>query len=436
VDVDESDPLAFLDMPVGRSVFLVGDAGRVKEISSAVPPRQAEEMFAAEEAYVRRLSAEEQYMAELRDEFTRLESGSQGAMGISSFTVEGPAPEAVAARAHRLLGPIAQQLALLGPPGWDRFAAAFSFTVSGEVAELRFWSGGRSTEVRVPEQIALLVRRQRHLAAGMPAGPWWRLLLTVDQSAGPDARITTDYDYGDRPFPDDQLLAAEHYRDDLAAYPRAQTPAWLSAYVSGAEPASAARTEPSRQAAAPQPVLDTTVGRTPLHADPEVITYGRKSMVLDQVEWISFSATRIAEKRFMFPTFYDNKWDFRVGRYGGPEVTVRFSRAGRHAEQPTEWTFLVDLAGQYLVPRLLTELVTRVRGGETVTVGGGVSVSRDGIACGRPRLSLRWGSISTARLHNGSVWIYQAGVEKAVLTVPLSRPNAALIPDLFAALMA
>src|SRR4051812_5764205 len=38
VDVDESDPMAFLDMPVGQSVFLVGDSGRIKEVSSSVPP--------------------------------------------------------------------------------------------------------------------------------------------------------------------------------------------------------------------------------------------------------------------------------------------------------------------------------------------------------------------------------------------------------------
>jgi hypothetical protein len=490
VDVDESDPMAFLDMPVGRSVFLVSDVGRVKEISSSIPPQQAEEMLAAEEAYVRRRPAEERFMADLRDEVMRLDSESEGSAGISSFTVDGPTTEVVAARASRLLGPIAQQLALLGPPGWDRFAAVFSFTVSGEVAQLRFWSGNRSTEARVPEQIAVLVRRQRHLAARMPAGPWWRLLLTVSHSAGTNARITTDYDYGDRPFPDDHLLAPEHYRDDLAAYPCAHTPAWLSAYVSSAgEPASATRTAPQaagattrppdsrqdrsappplRQASAPQPdavapgprnassasapsqgpippagsaqpgripVLDTTVGWTHLHADPQVITYGRKSIALDQVEWISYSATQIAEKRFMFPTFYDNKWDFRVGRYGGPEVAVRFSKGGRRAEQPEEWTFLVNLARQYLEPRLLTELVARVRSGETVTVGGSVNVGQGGIACGKPRLSLRWESISTTRLHNGMVWLHQAGVEKPVLTVPLSRPNAALIPDLFAALM-
>ncbi|MYV60987.1 hypothetical protein GTW37_17355, partial [Streptomyces sp. SID4931] len=38
VDVDDSDPMAFLDMPVGRSVFMVGDTGRIKEVTSATPP--------------------------------------------------------------------------------------------------------------------------------------------------------------------------------------------------------------------------------------------------------------------------------------------------------------------------------------------------------------------------------------------------------------
>ncbi|WUD70504.1 hypothetical protein OG937_01700 [Streptomyces sp. NBC_00510] len=173
-------------------------------------------------------------MADLRDEVLRLDSASEGSAGISSFTIDAPAEEAVASRAAGLIGPIAQQLAQLGPPGWDRFAAVFSFTVSGEVAQLRFWTGKRSTEARVPEQIALLVRRQRHLAAQMPAGPWWRLLLTVSHSAGTNAQVATDYDYGDHPIPDDDLLTPEHYRDDLAAYPRAHTPAWLTAYVASA----------------------------------------------------------------------------------------------------------------------------------------------------------------------------------------------------------
>ncbi|WP_399894992.1 hypothetical protein ACGH7X_38425 [Streptomyces sp. BBFR51] len=463
VDIDETDPMAFLDMPVGRSVFLVSDIGRVKEISSSIPPQQAQDMFTAEEAYVRRTPAEEQSMADLWDEVTRLDSASQGSAGISSFTIDAPSQEVAAARASRLLAPITQQLALLGPAaGWDRFAAVFSFTVSGEVAQLRFWSGDRSTEVRVPEQTALLVRRQRHLAARMPAGPWWRLLLTVSHSAGSSAQITTDYDYGDQRLPDDHLLSPEHYRDDLAAYPRAQTPAWLSAYVAGdsegrqgptprtAPRATGGRTPASDQRqdravasptgpaqSPPVPVLDTRIGRKRLYADPQVITFGRHSLALDEVEWVGYAATHTATKRFLFPTTHDSTWEFAVGRYpyyGGPVIRVPFYQGGRRADQPAEWTFLVNLVRQYLEPRLLTDLVARVRRGETITVGGSLKVNRSGITCAKPRLTLPWESIGATQLSNGMICVYRAGVEKPVLTVPLSHPNASLIPDLVAAL--
>ena len=496
VDVDESDPMAFLDMPVGRSVFLVSDVGRIKESSSSVPPQQAEKMFTAEEAYVRRRPAEERFFADLEAEVMRLGSESEGSLGISSFTVDAPSEEVVAARASRLIGPIVQQLALLGPPGWDRFEAVFSFTVSGEVAQLRFRSGNRSTEVRVPEQLAVLVRRQRHLAAEMPAGPWWRLLLTVSHNAGANVRTTTEYDYGDQPLPDDQLLAPERYRDDLAAYPRAHTPAWLSEYVAGAAvgsgpvagaaPRAAAATarpsapgqdrstpSPARPASAPGadaaapgrgntnsasapplspvaptgpppgqvPVLDTVVRRKRLYADPHMISFGRKSIAMDQVEWVSYTATHTATKRFMFPTTHDSAWNFQVDKYpyhgglGREGVLVHFDGFGRNAQTPAEWTFLVNLARQYLEPRLVAELVAGVRRGETVTVGASVKVNQDGISCARPRISLPWRSISGTRPWGGTVWIYQAGVEKPVLNVPLRYPNAALIPELFATFM-
>lgn len=489
VDVDDSDPMAFLDMPVGRSVFLVSDIGRVKEISSSVPPQLAEEMFTAEEAYVRRGLDGERFLEDLAQEVTRLDSGAGGPSAIASFTIDTPG-EVLAARAQALLGPIAQQLALLGPPAWDGFTAAFSFTVSGEVAQLRFRSGDRDVEVLVPEQTALLVRRQRHLAARMPAGPWWRLLLTLSHTAGTNARITTQYDYGDRPFPEDHLLTPENYRDDLAAYPRAHTPPWLSAYIAGGDrPSSATATQaaaaPARKpeprqdpppprtpkvpaprpgmaapgpreapaaarpvrspapSAAPArpagvPVLDTTLGGRRLHADPQLITYGRKSIALDEVEWVGYAATRVAEKRFMFPTFYTNKWEFQVGRYpyyGGQKVSVLISKGGREAQQPAEWEFLLNLARHHLEPRLLHDLLTRIRQGETVTVGGSVQMSRNGVACPKPRFSLPWTALSPVRVSNGMIVIQQAGAEKPLLTVPLSHPNAALIPDLFTALM-
>jgi hypothetical protein len=254
VDVDESDPIAFLDMPVGRSVFLVGDSGRIQEVSSSVPPEQAEAEFTAAEfahAPANGRSDGSEFMAEFERAFN--EAASQGPSVVSSFTVVDTPPEngetaasrdeeATAEEASRLVEPIVQQLAQLGPAGWEEFSAEFAFTVSSQIAQLQFFSDDRSGLVPVPQSIAELVSRQREVASRMPAGPWWRLLLTCTNRG----EMTVDYDYGDEPFPDDQLVAPEHYLRDLQTYPRARVPVWLAGYVSG----TAAQGRDPRQAAA------------------------------------------------------------------------------------------------------------------------------------------------------------------------------------------
>jgi hypothetical protein len=241
VDIDETDPMAFLEMPVGRSVFLIGDSGRIEEVSSSIPPQRAIDQFIAKEGAVQRAgdgSAEAEFMAEFERHFRQ--AASQGPPEFTDFTVvdappgagmESNAPDesALAAEASRLLEPIVQQLALLGPPDWERFSAEFALTISAEVARLRFWSGDRSGLVPVPESIAEMVRQQRHVAAQMPAGPWWRLLLTVTNRG----EMTVGYDYGDDPFPEDQLLSPEHYQEDLEFYPRPHVPVWLAGYAAG-----------------------------------------------------------------------------------------------------------------------------------------------------------------------------------------------------------
>jgi hypothetical protein len=233
VEVDESDPLAFLEMPVGRSVFLVGDSGRIEEVSSSVPPQQALDRFTARERGTRPASRDmgaDEYMADFVQWLER--DGDEPA--VSGFTIVGPLPGAtddpedlIAAEASMLIEPIVQQLALLGPPEWEWLWADFAFTVSAEIAHLRFSSYHRSVVVPVPEPVAALVREQRQTAALMPAGPWWRLLLTVTNRG----ETTVTYDYGDGPFPHDRLLAPEHYGNDLEAYPRPHVPAWLARYI-------------------------------------------------------------------------------------------------------------------------------------------------------------------------------------------------------------
>jgi hypothetical protein len=254
VDVDESDPMAFLEMPVGRSVFLIGDSGRIEEVSSSVPPQQAVDDFMAHERVngdTSGGSAEAEFMVEFERQFH--EAASDGPAAIADFTiVDAPTgggdtasvsdDTATADEASRLIQPIVQQLAQLGPAGWEEFTAQFAFTVSAQVANLQFWSENRTGLVPVPQSTADLVRQQRGVAARMPAGPWWRLLLTVTNRG----ETTVDYDYGDEPFPDDQLLAPEHYRNDLETYPRDHLPVWLAGYVAGPE----AQGRDPRQAAA------------------------------------------------------------------------------------------------------------------------------------------------------------------------------------------
>jgi hypothetical protein len=226
VDIDESDPMAFLELPVGRSVFLVGYAGRIEEVPSSVPPQQAIDRFMAWErgsGHTGRDEVADEYMAEFWEDEPR---------DPLEISVVGPPPggsheDPTAAEASRLIEPIVRQLAVLGPPDWEWLWAEFAFTVSAEIAHLRFWSYNGTAIVPVPEPIAALVRDQRRAAARMPAGPWWRLLLTVTNLG----ETTVKYDYGDGPFPYDQLLPAEDYRNDLEAYPRPHVPEWLVRYI-------------------------------------------------------------------------------------------------------------------------------------------------------------------------------------------------------------
>ncbi|OBB22451.1 hypothetical protein A5792_05115 [Mycolicibacterium peregrinum] len=258
VEVDDSDPMAFLDIPVGRSIFLVGDSGRIEEVSSSIPPQQAREAFSAQEPVAKSNGAasdEAAFMTEFERQF-RLAAADDPDV-IADFTIvdEPPAPigdapasadVATAEEASRLIDAIVQQLAQLGPAGWEEFSAVFAFTVTSQIAQLQFWAQDRTGLVPVPQSIADLVREQREVSARMSAGPWWRLLLNVTNTG----QATVDYDYGDEPFPDDQLVAAEHYRNDLDTYPRTQVPVWLAGYTAGpdAQGRDAARAAESARA--------------------------------------------------------------------------------------------------------------------------------------------------------------------------------------------
>jgi hypothetical protein len=427
-EVDESSPTAFLaSLPVDRSAFLVSDLGRIKEVTSSRPPGQTNAMFVAEEAFARGGTAEEEFMTELAEAFKQ--SASDDASVYSDFRIGTSPARELARQAAGLTDAIAQQTALLGPAGWDGFTAIFSCTVSAELAEVRFRYGDRSREVPVPEQISVLARRQRHLASRMPDGPWLRMTLTLSRQ-GASAQVTSEYDYGDKRLPDRYLLTPEDYRNDLAAYPRPAVPAWLAVYV--AEQDTAAAPPPPSE---PEMVLDTKVALHRLHADAHQIVNGRRSIALEDVEWVSYTATHITTKsHFGLVKTQDHKWHFSVGPFPYSHITmldVELTTHGADTTPPEAWQFLVKLSRRQIEPRLVAEFAARIRGGESVNVGN-LPMHPDGV--GPREQLLTWSSLQRIQAAGGRLCIYPEGQERPQFSIPLKNPNALLIPDVIAAI--
>lgn len=134
----------------------------------------------------------------------------------------------VGERATRLCHRIARGLAADGPSGWHRVDAVFTLTTTTELVRVFFSDEhGRSMRVQPSRDVLARVRDHRHLSAGLGDGPWWRMLVTLTRIGA----IEVDFDYGEEPFPDDQLFAPEVYAADLETYPRASLPVWLAAYI-------------------------------------------------------------------------------------------------------------------------------------------------------------------------------------------------------------
>ncbi|WP_280234052.1 hypothetical protein [Nocardia cyriacigeorgica] len=141
------------------------------------------------------------------------------------------APTDPAERATQLVHQVARDLAAAAPQGWQRLTAVFASTTAMELGQVVYTDENQQPVPGQPSaQILDLVRGQRHISAEFGDGPWWRLILTLT----PAGELEVDYDYGDEPFPDDQLFPPEAYAADLRDYPRDSLPVWLAAYLTHA----------------------------------------------------------------------------------------------------------------------------------------------------------------------------------------------------------
>ncbi|WP_245663195.1 hypothetical protein [Nocardia inohanensis] len=156
------------------------------------------------------------------------ESGAESTVPDVGFSIDAPPAADLPAQARRLAHRLARELIDFGPEGWHRLSAAFALTTTAQRSRLLYFNeAGRQIALTPPVEALTVVAEHRELSAELGDGPWWRLELELT-AAG---ELTVDHDYGDEPFPDDQLLAPEHYRADLERYPRSTLPTWLAAYA-------------------------------------------------------------------------------------------------------------------------------------------------------------------------------------------------------------
>ncbi|WP_069161903.1 hypothetical protein [Nocardia altamirensis] len=142
----------------------------------------------------------------------------EDATGVSDLAVDD---------ARSPLARLVAGVAALGRPGLRRVDAAFAVTTSVESARIICTDGTRVSRIEAPPALLALARAHRAEALTAPGGPWWRVLVRINAFGAPEV----DYDYGDEPFPGDQLFRPEVYQADVAAYPRPRLPVWLAAYM-------------------------------------------------------------------------------------------------------------------------------------------------------------------------------------------------------------
>jgi hypothetical protein len=154
-------------------------------------------------------------------------------VGFALNTEESPVPDIGFSldpdeeKSRELAFELARQLAAGAPMEWTRLDAVFALTTTENAARVFYTGAERIVEAVPSEGIMDLARAQRDSTAGLDDGPWWRLILGLTA----EGEVAVDYDYGQEPFPDEQLMSPEAYLDDLERYPRERLPVWLAAYI-------------------------------------------------------------------------------------------------------------------------------------------------------------------------------------------------------------
>lgn len=238
----------------------------------------------------------------LREAFGSIRRREAGSLADSA-----PDPE-VQARAHKLTQRVGRELAAAGPDGWQRLDAVFALTGQAEIARVVYTDGLWATEIGPNAAVLRLVREQRALAARLPAGPWWRLLLTM--SAGGDLGV--HYDHGAEPFPAEHRFPPEHYRVDLAhfGFPAEKLPTWLAAYLGHGD----------RQRRSPETATAHARADAEGKVQPVRYAHGLPDLPAMWARWATLSAAFVAVRSADGPRMLPSQARFEGAERGGSSL--------------------------------------------------------------------------------------------------------------------
>ncbi|MCX4093041.1 hypothetical protein [Nocardia sp. alder85J] len=208
------------------------------------------------------------------------------------------------AQADNLARAIAGELGAGGPPGWRQVDAIFALTVSGGVSFV-FYTDARDRVARFEPspRIIELARAHREVSARAVAGPWWRMELRYTASG----ELDIDHDYGEEPFPENQLLAPSLYIEDLETFPRNRVPVWLGAYIGHG---GRQHRPPARAAARAR--ADRDAGIVAGHADTAI-----PPLSVMWARWAAIAAAFAAVESPLGPRILPSQGYFEGARHSG-----------------------------------------------------------------------------------------------------------------------
>ncbi|WP_433709511.1 hypothetical protein ACQP2U_23815 [Nocardia sp. CA-084685] len=294
--------------------------------------------------------------AEAKAESQSKVSGQPPTPQALSAPVEAVLSSDVEAQARELAYDIGSRLAEVGPEGWTRLDAVFSVTVTDAFRRVFYTLADRTVVEAMPnESMLILARAQRELVAELEDEPWWRIIVGLSE----DGEITVDYDYGDEPFPEGQLLSRQAYLNDLEVFPRERVPLWLAAYI-----ANDGRQSRTAERAAFHAELDRVAGSRATLTENEFPSLGgiwarwvtlaavfvgtgsqRGPRILPSLGWFE-GAARSGSTLFLVP---GGRAVLSGGVWNAPELEAAYNGAGEMPELYRGAPFWV--ANQVLNPR-------------------------------------------------------------------------------------